>query len=254
MLDYDPLEGYRDPEAYDLEDGDYVEDQPLILQWAQKLGGPVLDIACGTGTMALKLAEQGYQVTGIDIIPEMIDWSAKKAAAQNRSVEWLVGDARDFHLGKQFGLIYLIGNACQHFLTRADHEAFFARVREHLTPEGGFIFCTRNPSPKNLLQARFTEPQTYTTADGKQLISSEHQHYDAIAQIQHYTFHSQWLDAGQQVKEQTTRTALRYVFPQEMEALLHYNGFQIRACYGSWQQEPLTDASRLMIYVCQHRT
>jgi hypothetical protein len=47
--------------------------------------------------------------------------------------------------------------------------------------------------------------------------------------------------------------ALRYVFPQEMEALLFYNGFQIRACYGNWQQEPLTAASPAMIYVCQRR-
>lgn len=254
MLDYDPLEGYQDPQAYDLEDAGYVEDQPFIEQWAQALGSPVLDIACGTGTMALKLAAQGYQVIGIDIVPAMIDWAAQKAAAQNLSVEWLVGDARTFQLQKQFPFIYLIGNAFQHFLTRADHEALLARVREHLRPEGCFVFCTRNPAPQNILQARFSEPQKYIGDDGKQLISSEEQYYDAIAQIQHYTFQSKWLDAaGQQIKEQTTRTALRYIFPQEMEALLFYNGFQIHACYGSWQQEPLTATSRLMIYVCKHR-
>ncbi len=53
--------------------------------------------------------------------------------------------------------------------------------------------------------------------------------------------------------EKTLRTALRYVFPQEMEALLFYNGFQIRSCYGDWQQEPLAATSRAMIYVCQRR-
>jgi hypothetical protein len=40
---------------------------------------------------------------------------------------------------------------------------------------------------------------------------------------------------------------------KEMEALLFYNGFQIRSCYGSWQQEPLTATSPSMIYVCQRR-
>jgi hypothetical protein len=39
--------------------------------------------------------------------------------------------------------------------------------------------------------------------------------------------------------------------PQTMEALLFYNGFQIRSCYGNWQQEPLTASSPAMIYVCQ---
>ena len=56
-----------------------------------------------------------------------------------------------------------------------------------------------------------------------------------------------------QLDEKTLRTALRYVFPQEMEALLFYNGFQIRTCYGNWQQEPLTATSPSMIYVCQRR-
>ena len=56
-----------------------------------------------------------------------------------------------------------------------------------------------------------------------------------------------------QQDEKTLRTALRYVFPQEMEALLFYNGFQIRSCYGNWQQDPLTATSPSMIYVCQRR-
>jgi len=56
-----------------------------------------------------------------------------------------------------------------------------------------------------------------------------------------------------QQEEKTHRTALRYVFPQEMEALLFYNGFQIRSCYGTWQQDPLTATSPAMIYVCQRR-
>lgn len=67
------------------------------------------------------------------------------------------------------------------------------------------------------------------------------------------TFHEQWLYPGGQREEKTTRTALRYVFPQEMEALLFYNGWHIHACYGDWQQGPLTATSRLMIYVCQRR-
>jgi 2-polyprenyl-3-methyl-5-hydroxy-6-metoxy-1,4-benzoquinol methylase len=252
MLDYDPLAGYRDAQAYDLEDGDYDEDRPFIEQWARTLSGPILDLACGTGTMAIKLAAQGYPVNGLDIVPEMIAWAAQKAAAQQLSIDWLVADARAFHLGKQFPLITLLGNAFQHFLTRADHEALFARVREHLTPEGRFIFCTRNPCPRNLLEARFSEPQQYSNDDGGHLLAAEHQHYDSITQIQHYTFHNQWYSAaGQLLREETFRTALRYVFPQEMEALLHYNGFHITAVYGSWQQDALTPDSRLMIYVCQ---
>jgi SAM-dependent methyltransferase len=251
MLDYDPLEGYRDPETYDLDDAGYDEDYPLTEQWARKLGGPLLDLACGTGTMALRFAQQGYEVTGVDIVPEMIAWAAQKAAAQAVSIEWVVADARTFRLEQRFPFIYMLGNAFQHFLTRADQEALLARVREHLSPGGCFLFCTRNPSPKNLLEARYAEPQQYMLPDGRQLISTEQQVYDPISQIQQYTFHEAWLHPDGRREEKTTRTALRYVYPQEMEALLFYNGFEALACYGNWQQEALTATSRLMIYLCQ---
>jgi 2-polyprenyl-3-methyl-5-hydroxy-6-metoxy-1,4-benzoquinol methylase len=254
MLDYDPLEGYRDPEAYDREEAGYDADVPLTEQLARTLGGPMLDLACGTGTMALHLAAQGYQVTGADIIPEMIAWAAQKAAARNLSVDWVVADARTFNLHKNFAFIYMLGNAFQHFLTRADHEALLARVREQLHPEGCFLFVTRNPTLRNLFTARYPEPRKRMMEDGTQHIATEQQQYDPIAQIQHYTFQDRWLYPSGQEKEQTTRTALRYVFPQEMEALLYYNGFDIQAFYGNWQQEPLTADSPAMILVCKKRT
>ena len=62
------LEGYRDAQAYDVEEGDYDADYPLTLALARELGSPLLDLACGTGTMALRMAEQGFEVTGVDII------------------------------------------------------------------------------------------------------------------------------------------------------------------------------------------
>jgi SAM-dependent methyltransferase len=254
MIDYSEyLDGYRDAQAYDVEDGGYDADYPLTEQLARKLGGPLLDLACGTGTMAIRMAELGFQVTGVDIIPEMIEWASQKATKQGVSIEWAVADARTFHLQKQFPFIYMLGNAFQHFLTRADQEALLAHVREHLSTEGCFLFGTRNPSPRNLFEARYPEPREYTMPDGRHYLASEHQEYNPITQVQHYTFHEHWLNSEGKPEEKTAYTALRYVFPQEMEALLFYNGFQIVSCYGDWQQEPLTSTSRYMIYVCQRR-
>src|SRR2546421_405510 len=68
----DNLEDFRDPQIYDLQDEGYYDDYPLTEQWARSLGGPLLDLACGTGRMALRMAALGYQVTGVDITPEMI--------------------------------------------------------------------------------------------------------------------------------------------------------------------------------------
>ena len=252
-LERDSFEEFRDPETYDVEVEAYDEDRPLIEQWVRLLGGPLLHLACGTGRVALRLAAQGYQVTGVDIMPEMIARARQKAAERAVSVEWVVADARTFQLQRQFPFIFMVCNAFQFLLTREDLEALLARVQEHLLPEGCFLFETRNPCPRNLLEVLHPDPPKYPLPDGGQLVVREEQDYDPITQIQHYTRHLTFLHPGGQRVEKTLYTDLRYIYPQEMEALLFYNGFHIRACYGNWQQEPLTATSPAMIYVCQRR-
>src|SRR5437588_5787628 len=215
MIDHDNLEDFRDAQIYDLQDEGYYDDYPLTEQWARATGGPLLDLACGTGRMALRMAALGYQVTGVDITSEMIARARQKAAQQAVSIDWAVADARTFHLQKQFPFIYMLENVFQFFLTREDQEAMLARVQEHLLPQGCFLFETRNPSPRNLLEVRHPDPPKYTLPDGGRLVTTEEQRYDPMTQIQHYTRHLTFLYPGGQREEKTLRTALRYVFPQE---------------------------------------
>jgi 2-polyprenyl-3-methyl-5-hydroxy-6-metoxy-1,4-benzoquinol methylase len=113
------LEELRDPQTFDLEGEGYEEDWQLTEQWARPLGGPLLDLACGTGRMALRLAAQGYHVTGVNITPEMISWARHKATKQAISIEWVLADARTFRLQKQFSFIYMLENVFQFFYAHA---------------------------------------------------------------------------------------------------------------------------------------
>jgi 2-polyprenyl-3-methyl-5-hydroxy-6-metoxy-1,4-benzoquinol methylase len=253
IIDHDNLEDFRDAQIYDLQDEGYYDDYPLVEQWARAQGGPLLDLACGTGRMALRMAELGYEVTGVDVTPEMIEKARQKAAKLGFAIEWVEADARSFHLGRQFAFIYMLEHAFQFFLTREDLEAMLARVREHLSPEGCFLFETRNPNVRNLQEVRHPEGDKYAMADGGELAIIEEQRYDPMSQIQHYRRHLTFRYAGGRHEERTLRVALRYVYPQEIEALLFYNGFEIRERYGSWQQEMLTADSPEMIFVCQRR-
>jgi len=253
MVDYDSFEEFRDPETYDLICDAYDEDRPLIEYWAKQLGAPLLDLACGTGRMAIHMTKLGYRVTGVDVVPEMIEYGKQKAAKQSVSIEWVLSDARNFHLGKQFTCVFMLENAFQFFPTRADHEALLACVHEHLHENGVFIFETRNPSVRNLYELRLVDGQHYTLPDGRQLSITEEASYDPITQIQHFVTHRHWTLPDGRHEEKTLHGGLRYTFPQELEALLHYNGFQIHARYGNWQQDPLTADSPAMVLVCKKR-
>jgi SAM-dependent methyltransferase len=269
LIDHDNLEEYADPVDYDRQ---YSSDTGVAfysaLAW--EAGGPVLEIACGTGRVAVPIARQGFAVTGLDVVPAMLDRARFKAEAAGLSVRWVEGDARRFDLdSERFRLIFLTGNAFQAFLTNADQEALLGRVRAHLHDEGLFAFETRNPrwrtsegrdeDPDGLfvyLETRAEEEALppHTDAHGREVRESRSRTYDHVAQVLHWTSYRRWHEGGAQERTKTTRIALRYTFPQELAALLHHNGFTIARRYGDWDGEPLTAASPSIIVVCRKRT
>src|SRR5215217_3067331 len=142
LIDHDNLEEYADPVDYDRQDSSDTG-VAFYAALARETGGPVLEIACGTGRVAIPIARQGFAVTGLDLVPGMLELARSKSAGL--PVRWVEGDARTFGLGGRFRLVFLTGNAFQLFLTNADQEALLGRVRAHLHEDGLFAFETRNP-------------------------------------------------------------------------------------------------------------
>src|SRR5918995_884300 len=106
LIDHDNLQGYADPVDYDRRDSSDTG-VAFYASLAQQTGGPVLEIACGTGRGAIPIARQGFAVTGLDVVPGMLQRARSKAAGL--PVRWLEGDARTFGLGERFRLIFLTG-------------------------------------------------------------------------------------------------------------------------------------------------
>jgi len=88
---------------HDVECGAYVADLPLWEELADETGGPVLDLGCGTGRVALHLARRGHRVLGLDNDADLLAALAERAGEQ--PVEAEPGDARDFRLDVEFGLV-----------------------------------------------------------------------------------------------------------------------------------------------------
>lgn len=252
MIEHDNLEEFRDPANYDIEEGQGNE--PRIAFYgglAREFGGPVLEVACGTGLVAIPLARSGLELVGVDLTPEMVAYARHKSAGL--PVTWVEADARHFDLGRQFGLIYITGNAFQAFLTREDQERLLARVRAHLAEGGAFAFETRNPRWADLVtQTEEEQWLTYTDVDGRLVRLTGTYYYEAVSQLKHWTTYRRWQENGREVTK-VTRIATRYTFPQELETLLHYNGFRPIRRYGDWDLNPLGEQSPSILVVCQKR-
>lgn len=249
MNDFNLIE-YADPEIYDLENDSFEPSGPFMLEIARRTGGPVLELGCGTGRLTVPLALHGIEMTGLDVVPAMIERAQEKS--QGLPIEWILADARDYRLNRRFRLIFESGSVFQHMLARPDQEAFLGRVREHLHDDGLFVVSSIFPKP-SFLGAMEEEQEWYTEQhpDGYEIRVSGSEVYDAVRQVKVETAYRRWTDTHGMEVLRVAPLSLRYIFPQEMEALLHYNGFTVVERYGEYDSSPLTGDSRMQVYGCR---
>lgn len=254
MINHSNLEEFNDPANYDIEEtASSAARIKFYTDLAIEVGEPALEIACGTGIVTLPIAACEIAVTGVDLTRPMLTHARKKAREQKIGFDLVEADARQFHFDKRFSFIYITGNAFQAFLQRADQERFLACVQRHLAPDGIFAFETRNPSGHNLSDQLDEEHWlTYQNIQGRTVNVSGTQSYDPLAQVMHWTTYRRWT-ASNEVRSTVTRIACRFTYPQELEALLHYNGFRILQQYGDWDKSDLTEKSESIIMICQLR-
>lgn len=255
MLNFDNLEGYRDAHTYDLLNDLSEMESKFYFDLAVQQEGPILDIACGTGRLTIPLAERGFDITGLDITPEMLEFAKQKAKRLNVSVNWVQTDARKFELNRKYQFIFTTGNSFQHFLDRVSVDGLLESVHKHLEDDGLFAFETRNPTISQLMADEDIEKDggSWTDSDGYHCSSTYRRSYDHKSQVEHYIFtNRRWKDVSKPV-ETLEPFALRYFFPQELESLLFYNGFELEEMYGNFDKSSLQADSPLIVCVCRKR-
>ncbi len=136
---------YEDGKAYDLKFGRYLDDVPFLFGEAFLHGGPILELGCGTGRVALPLAGQGLSVTGIDNSPAMLEEARRKSARDGIELELVQADFRDFDLGRRFMAVLFPFNTVAHLHAQEDLERCLECVYRHLKPGGALVIDTFNP-------------------------------------------------------------------------------------------------------------
>ena len=91
---------YSNPNMYDAE-SNFTYDIPFYLGLAKEFGGPVLELACGTGRVSIPLAAEGFSVTGLDMSSPFIGRAKEKAREADVTAKFVEADCREFDLGEK---------------------------------------------------------------------------------------------------------------------------------------------------------
>ena len=131
---------------HEVECGAYTADLELWRELASGCVGPILDIGCGTGRVALCLARSGYVVQGIDVDPDLVGAFNKWAGDLPASAR--VGDARDFALDERFGLALAPMQVVQLLSDAEERLACLRRAATHLRPGGRLALAIVEELPR----------------------------------------------------------------------------------------------------------
>jgi SAM-dependent methyltransferase len=119
---------------HDVECASYEADLPLWRELAAAAAGPVLDVGCGSGRVALDLAARGHELTGLDSNPELVSALAARARERGLRVEAVTADARSFELDRRFALAVAAMQVVQLLGGASGRASFLERVARHLGP------------------------------------------------------------------------------------------------------------------------
>jgi SAM-dependent methyltransferase len=219
----------------------------------------VLEVACGTGRVAIQLAQADVEVVGLDLSTEMLDVARVKSSGLT-NVRWVEGDMRSFALGETFGLIIIPGHAFQNLLTPEDQVACLKSIKQHLIGEGVLVVHLDHQNvdwlgdligdKRNVFEEaeQFQHPET-----GRQVRASRAWAYEPSTQTAIVQTVWEEIDADGQVVDRWESGSIRLhcVFRFEMEHLLSLAGYDVEAVYGDFFRGELTDDSQEMVWVAR---
>ncbi len=218
-------------DAYDAlyRDKNYESECDLLERIFRQYGGQpvrrVLDLGCGTGNHALRLAARGYEIVGVDRSADMLRLAGAKAKEQGAAVRFVQSPIGALALGEKFdAAVMMFAVLCYH-IENDDVLAALRAARAHLNPGGLLAFdIWYGPS---VLTDRPGERVRVIEDGNTKTLRATGARMDTRRQVCHVDFRL-WRFAGETVTSQTSEThPMRYFFPKELELFLSIAGFEL---------------------------
>lgn len=252
MNNYDEIAPF-----YDIEHAHFDEDLDMYQNFAEASGGPILELACGSGRVLFPLAQAGYNVVGVDTSAAML------ALAQQRQHE-LEGPVKlelvrqsmsTLQLGRKFRMAFIALGSFAHIVTRKEQQQALTAIRAHLSTGGLFIVDISNADARYMenLTGQVLHQGTWPREDGTMLthfVSPTTAVDKHLLELTH--FYEQHIQGG--TVQRTVAITHLYLFERsEMELLLEQAGFKVKDVYGTHDLSEYTLDSPRMIFVTEAR-
>jgi len=234
MQGFDPRTSFGPDESmrYDAEDTRGDEDQTVA--FLARLAGQqeALELAVGTGRIALPLIGAGVPVDGIELSRHMVDRMREKLGGDEVMVT--MGDMSRASTGRTYGLVYLVYNTIGNLLTQDDQVRCFENAGRHLNDDGVFVLECRVPTAPSRPGHQFVDAEFI----GVDQVMLDVCRYDPVSQV---------LDENH-VRIGTdgiilSPISLRLAHPPEFDLMARIAGLRLRDRWGGWDGEPFTTTS-----------
>jgi SAM-dependent methyltransferase len=240
VKNYEPVMSFGEDTAkrYDnVERGDEVEAVAWLEQMAK--GGPALELAIGTGRIALPLAARGIRVDGIDLSTAMVAQLSTKPGGAD--IDVTMGDFADVAVPGKYRLIYVVFNTLFNLLTQDEQVRCFENVADHLTDDGVFVVEAYVPAFLHRLRDnQYVEAEAIEVGEVK-LDVLRHDMSTQIIEESHVSLSPAGVRMNPIVQ--------RYAWPAELDLMARIAGLRLKERWAGWNRGPFTSDSDNLVSV-----
>ena len=227
-----------------------LADLEFYLGWLPKnKNARILELCCGTGRLTLPIAKKGYDISGVDFTPSMLENAKVKAAKEGLEIDFIEADIRNLDLPEKYDLIFIPFNSIHHLYKNEDVFKSFSVVKKHLKKGGLFLLDCFNPNMQFIVDGEKEQKEIaeYQTRDGREVLIREIMRYENKTQINRIEWH--YFINGE--FDSIQNLDMRLFFPQELDSYLERSGFNIIHKFGDFEGKEFSDNSEKQIFVCQ---